>query len=177
WCPKKCGSFPTFTQPAHVIVGMFIRPEFLTGSPKSQQRIIVDCPLCDFRTPAPIPRAESCEPVFRQILRIRRNLPSLSLRMIRVAVAIQTTASRRRFEEHSVASRVWRTIGDAMLHHVYIEARPQWPHKPEFFRRPCEFHDLFNQKIWTLRVPLVKHDGRDPNLVGHLDRSLGSGRL
>src|SRR5258708_27229482 len=93
--------------------------------------------------------------------------------MIRVAMAKQATASRRRFDKHSVASRIWRTIGDAMLHHVYIETRPQRSQESEFFRRSCEFHDLFDLEIRTFGVPLMKHESSDPNLIRHFDGWLG----
>src|SRR5271165_5715247 len=89
--------------------------------------------------------------------------------MIGVAVAKQTTASRRRFKEHSVASRIGRTIGDAMLHHVYIEAGPQGTHASQFLRRLCEFHNLFDREISTLGVALMEHECGNPNLVGHFE--------
>src|SRR5258708_19962569 len=97
--------------------------------------------------------------------------------MIRVAMAKQATASRRRFDKHSVASRIWRTIGDAMLHHVYIETRPQRSHKSEFFRRSCEFHDLFDLEIRTFGIPLMKHESSAPPLVAHFTALLISSRL
>src|SRR5438445_3378017 len=99
-CPKIRDSFPALTQATYIIVRVLVSPKTLSRSTEGQQGIIADGSLCGLRAPTAIPRQEPSEPVFGQILRFGRNLPALSLRMIRVAMAKQATASRRGFDKH-----------------------------------------------------------------------------
>jgi hypothetical protein len=60
--------------------------------------------------------------LLRELSRARNDLSIFSVWMIRVATAKEASATVRSLKEHAISPRVWRAIGDAMLHYVNINA-------------------------------------------------------
>jgi hypothetical protein len=86
--------------------------------------------------------------------------------MIGIAFSEQAAPAFGGLEQHAVSPRVWRTIGNAMLSYVNIDARPKW-----FVQglTACSLHNLLNHEIGTLRFLAVQKGGGNPDLIGHFD--------
>jgi hypothetical protein len=90
--------------------------------------------------------------------------------VIRISLPEQAAPTISRFEKHSVATRVGRTIGNAMLNDMNVHTGSNRP-SDAFPRRSV--NDLFHFKIglcWLL--PMEQSSGY-PNLVSHLDTGFG----
>jgi len=55
-----------------------------------------------------------------KVSRVWNDLSLLSVWMIRVTNAKEAPSTAGSLEEHSISARVWRAIGDAMLHYMNI---------------------------------------------------------
>ncbi len=86
--------------------------------------------------------------------------------MIRVASPKQATAAFGSLEEHAISARIWRAIGDAMLHDVNINTGTKRFVEPFATGAPNYFLD---GEIASLGMFAVKESGSYPNFIGHFD--------
>ncbi len=86
--------------------------------------------------------------------------------MIRVASQKQATAAFRSLEEHAISPRIWRPIGDAMLHDVNINTGTKRSVEPFATGAPNNFLD---GEITSLGMFAVKESGGYPNFIGDFD--------
>jgi hypothetical protein len=82
--------------------------------------------------------------------------------MISVTIAKKAPASPRGLEEHAISPRVWRAIGDAMLHNVNINT---WTKTFVETFTSSALNDFICREIYAVRPFAVKKRGGNPNLI------------
>jgi hypothetical protein len=82
----------------------------------------------------------------------------------------KTAAPFGRFEQHPIASRVWRTIGNAMQHDMNIYAGTLVLVET---LAASPVNDFFNGKIDSLGVFTMEKSCGDPNFIGDFDAAEG----
>jgi len=140
---------------------MFVSPDMSACPTQGKQRIILDEVLRPISIPfdVPIPQVNV---TFGKILTLGRRFCSISVRMKRIASMEKTPAAFGGLEQHAVASRVWRTIGHAMLYYMNVNAGPQRFMKAFF---ASTFHYLLNGEIASRWVFPVEKSHSNPDLV------------
>src|SRR5580698_570761 len=85
------------------------------------------------------------------------DLSFFPLRMVRVALAVESPATLGGLEEHPGTARIRRAIGHAVLNDVNVDPRAQRLMQSLLSRA---VHNFFNRKILQSRMLAVKQGGR-----------------
>jgi hypothetical protein len=115
-----------------------------------------------------------------QIISSRCTLSVPAVRVLRIPLAEEPAAALRRFAEYAVSGRIWRPVGDAVLHHVNVNTRPA---RTVEILALNTLHNFLDGEIRGVGAFTMEESGGHPNFLsdfqfranrnGHWDRPCG----
>jgi len=94
-----------------------------------------------------------------------------AIEMVGVRIAKEPAGTLPGLKEHAISSRTWRTIGDAMLHDMWIDAGAQF--SCDYFPTST-IEDFRNCEVFALREFAVEQSRGNPDFIRYPDRGTGA---
>jgi len=140
---------------------MFFSPQVPSRTGKGDEGIVLDGSICCLRTPVFVPRKQNTIGM-RQIISSRCTLGAPAIRVLAIPFAKEPAAALCRFVKHAVSARIGGTIGDAVLHYMNVNTRPE--RAVQIFAVSTR-NNFLNREIRQVGVFTMKESGSDPNFI------------
>src|SRR5271165_1561688 len=138
---------------------MFFSPQAPSRTCERDERIVLDGSICRLRTPVLVPRKQNTIGM-RQIISSRCTLGAPAICVLGIPFAEESAAALCRFVKHAVSARIGRAVGNAVLHYMNVNTRPE--RAVQIFALSAR-NNFLNREIRQVGVFPMEESGSDPN--------------